>query len=287
LFDTAALYGFGANETLVGRVLKPHRSRITLCSKGGMAGVQFDDGLRRVIDGSPRAIRRNCEDSLLRLGTETIDLYYLHRWDKRVPIAESVGEMARLKAEGKVRALGLSEVSAKTLRLAHAEHPIDALQTEYSLWTRNPEIAVLEACRELGVSFVAFSPVARGFLTDAMPALAGLDAKDIRRGMPRFHADNHAANGLLLAGLRAIAERVDCSLAQLALAWLLTRGERVIPIPGTTQLAHLADNCAAAPVLLDSAALSALDALVNQRTVVGARYNASTQAEVDTEEFAA
>ena len=144
LFDTAALYGFGGNETLVGRVLKAHRSHITLCSKGGMAGVQFDDGLKRVIDGSPAAIRRNCEDSLRRLGVEVIDLYYLHRWDQKVPIEESVGEMARLKAEGKVRALGLSEVSAATLRRAHAEHPIAALQTEYSLWTRNPEIAVLD-----------------------------------------------------------------------------------------------------------------------------------------------
>ncbi|MFO1296920.1 MAG: aldo/keto reductase, partial [Rubrivivax sp.] len=157
LFDTAALYGFGANETLVGRVLKAHRSKIVLCSKGGMAGVTFPDGsMKRVIDGRPEAIRRDCEASLKRLGTEVIDLYYLHRWDKLrpVPIEESVGEMARLKAEGKVRALGLSEVSAATLKRAHAVHPIAAVQTEYSLWTRNAEIAVLAACREIGAAFV-------------------------------------------------------------------------------------------------------------------------------------
>ena len=287
LFDTAALYGFGANETLVGRVLKPHRARITLCSKGGMAGVQLADGMQRVIDGRPKAIRRNCEDSLRRLGTDVIDLYYLHRWDKRVAIEESVGEMARLKAEGKVRALGLSEVSAATLRRGHAEHPIAALQTEYSLCTRNPEIAVLDACRALGVGFVAFSPVARGFLTGALRDVAALDAKDIRRSMPRFHADAHAANLRLLDGLTASAQRAGCTLAQLALAWLLARDAPVIAIPGTTQTAHLEENTAAAAVLLDAATLAALDALVNQQTVAGARYGAATQAEVDTEQFGA
>ena len=208
LFDTAALYGFGANETLVGRVLKPHRSRITLCSKGGMAGVQFDDGIKRVIDGSPKAIRRNCEDSLQRLGTDVIDLYYLHRWDKRVPIEESVGEMARLKTEGKVRALGLSEVSANTLRRAHAEHPIAALQTEYSLWTRNPEIAVLAACKDLGTAFVAFSPVARAFLTGTLRDVGTLNGNDIRRGMPRFYPAAYAANLLLLRGFASMAGQV-------------------------------------------------------------------------------
>ena len=153
LFDTATLYGFGANETLLGRVLKAHRQRIVLCSKGGMAGVRFDDGVKRVIDGSPAAIRRNCEDSLQRLQTEVIDLYYLHRWDKAVPIEDSVGAMSRLVERGLVRAIGLSEVSAATLKKAHAVHPIAALQTEYSLWTRNPEIAVLQACRDLGTAF--------------------------------------------------------------------------------------------------------------------------------------
>ena len=285
LFDTAALYGFGANEALVGRVLKPHRSRITLCSKGGMAGVQFDDGIKRVIDGSPQAIRRNCEDSLKRLGTDVMDLYYLHRWDKRVPIEESVGEMARLKAEGKVRALGLSEVSAATLRRAHAEHPIAALQTEYSLWTRNPEIAVLSACRELGTAFVAFSPVARAFLTGTLHDVTGFDAKDIRRGMPRFQPDAYAANLALLGGLRNIAGQAGCSQAQLALAWLLAQGQHVIPIPGTTRSEHLTEDLGAADLTLDASTLAALDALINQRTVTGTRYNAQSQSEVDTEQF--
>ena len=287
LFDTAALYGFGANETLVGRVLKPHRSRITLCSKGGMAGVQFDDGVKRVIDGSPKAIRRNCEDSLQRLGTDVIDLYYLHRWDKRVPIEESVGEMARLKAEGKVRALGLSEVSATTLRRAHAEHPIAALQTEYSLWTRNPEIAVLAACQDLGTAFVAFSPVARAFLTGTLRDVGTLDAKDIRRGMPRFYPEAYAANLLLLRGFASMAGQLGCTMAQLALAWLLAQGEHIVPIPGTTSPAHLDDNLAAAHVQLDAAALATLGTLFSRQAVHGQRYNPATQTEIDTEEFAA
>ncbi len=285
LFDTAALYGFGANETLVGRVLRPHRSRITLCSKGGMAGVQGDGGLKRVIDGTPKAIRRNCEDSLQRLGTDVIDLYYLHRWDKLVPIEESVGEMARLKAEGKVRALGLSEVSASTLRRAHAEHPIAALQTEYSLWTRNPEIAVLAACRELGTAFVAFSPVARAFLTGALRDVAGLETKDIRRGMPRFYPEAYAANLALLDGFARIAGQAGCTMAQLALAWLLARGDHIVPIPGTTNPAHLDDDLAAANVVLDAPTLAALDALFNRQAVRGSRYSPAAQTEVDTEDF--
>ncbi len=202
LFDTAALYGFGANETLVGRVLKAHRQRIVLCSKGGMAGVMFDDGMKRVIDGRPETLRRNCEDSLRRLQTEAIDLYYLHRWDKQVPIEDSVGEMARLLQEGKVRALGLSEVSAATLRKAHAVHPIAAVQNEYSLWTRNAEIAVLDACREIGAAFVAFSPVARGFLTREPPDVGSLDAKDIRRHRRRGRLHAGAAGAGLAAGTR-------------------------------------------------------------------------------------
>ena len=285
LFDTAALYGFGANETLVGRVLKAHRQRIVLCSKGGMAGVMFDDGMKRVIDGRPETLRRNCEDSLRRLQTEAIDLYYLHRWDKQVPIEDSVGEMARLLQEGKVRALGLSEVSAATLRKAHAVHPIAAVQNEYSLWTRNAEIAVLDACREIGAAFVAFSPVARGFLTREPPDVGSLDAKDIRRGMPRFHPEPYAANLRLLPAYQAIAAEVGCTPAQLALAWLLARGEQVIPIPGTSKIEHLRDNLGAATVVLRPEIVSRLDALINQHTVAGERYGAQSSAEVDTETF--
>jgi aryl-alcohol dehydrogenase-like predicted oxidoreductase len=285
LFDTAALYGFGANETLVGRVLKPHRHRITLASKGGMAGVQFPDGTKRVIDGRPEAIQRNCEDSLRRLGTDVIDLYYLHRWDKKVPIEESVGAMARLVEQGKVRALGLSEVSAATLKRAHAVHPIAAVQTEYSLWTRNPEIAVLQACREVGAAFVAFSPVARAFLTGTLRDVAGLHEKDIRRGMPRFEPANYARNLALLPAYEALAAEAGCTPAQLALAWLLAQGEDVIPIPGTTSLDHLREDIAAWGVQVPAAVLQRAGALIHQGTVSGPRYNAQASSEVDTEVF--
>ena len=286
LFDTAALYGFGANETLVGRVLKPHRSRIVLCSKGGMAGVAGDDGaMRRVIDGRPEAIRRNCEDSLRHLQTDVIDLYYLHRWHKAVPIEDSVGAMSRLVERGLVRAIGLSEVSAATLKKAHAVHPIAALQTEYSLWTRNPEIAVLQACRELGTAFVAFSPLARAYLSGALRDVSGFDAKDIRRSMPRFEAAHYAANLKLLPAFEALAREAGCTPAQLALAWLLHRGPDVIPIPGTTSRAHLAENLGAAGVVLPPALAARLDALFAPEAISGNRYGAQSQVEVDTETF--
>ena len=287
-FDTAALYGFGVNETLVGKTLKAHRQQITLASKGGMAGVPGPEGKPvRVIDGRPEAIRRNCEDSLRRLQTDVIDLYYLHRWDKKVPIEDSVGEMSRLVEAGKVRTLGLSEVSAGTLRRAHAVHPITALQTEYSLWTREPEIAVLQACRELGVAFVAFSPVARGFLADAVHDVQALVPGDIRRSMPRFAPDTHAANLRLLSEYRALAREAGCTPAQLALAWLLAQGPDILPIPGTSRIEHLQDNLGAADLKLSADVLARADALINQSTVAGPRYAAQSQLEVDTETFPA
>jgi aryl-alcohol dehydrogenase-like predicted oxidoreductase len=284
-FDTAALYGFGANERLVGRVLGPHRQRFLLASKGGMTGQPVGDGgaLQRVIDGRPASIRRDCEDSLKRLGTDVIDLYYLHRWDKQVPIEDSVGAMADLQRAGKVRAIGLSEVSAATLRRAHREHPIAALQTEYSPWTRNPEIAVLEACRELGVAFVAFSPVGRGFLTDALPEPTAFDAKDIRRSMPRFAAEHWPANRTLHQRLVALAHEAGVTTAQLSLAWVLSRGEHVHVIPGTTSLAHLHENLAT-PVL-PAAVLAAVGVLMAPQAVSGDRYGAQARGEVDTENF--
>ncbi len=287
LFDTAALYGFGANETLIGKVLSRHRSRFTLASKGGMAGVQFDDGIRRVIDGRPETVRKNCEDSLKRLQTDVIDLYYLHRWDKKVPIEDSVGAMAELVRAGKVRAIGLSEVSAATLRKAHGVHPIAAVQTEYSLWTRNPEIAVLEACREIGAAFVAFSPVARGFLCDALHDVSTLAPKDIRTAMPRFAPDNYAANLQLLPPYKALAAEAGCTPAQLALAWLLHKAPHIIPIPGTGSVAHLLEDLGAMAVRLDAGLLAQLEALINQQTVTGNRYSAQSAGEVDTEEFPA
>lgn len=287
MFDTAALYGFGANETLVGNVLSKHRSRFTLASKCGMTGVDVagDGKLVRVIDGRPEAIRATCEAALKRLQTDVIDLYYLHRWDKQVPIEDSVGALADLVTAGKIRTLGLSEVSAATLRRAHAVHPITALQTEYSLWTRNPEIAVLQACRELGVAFVAFSPVARGFLCGELHDVSTLDAKDIRRTMPRFAPDPYAANLQLLTPYKAIAEEVGCTPAQLALAWLLHQGQHIIPIPGTTREAHLMDDLGAADVTLDASVMARLEALINEKTVTGNRYNEQGSREVDTEVF--
>jgi aryl-alcohol dehydrogenase-like predicted oxidoreductase len=286
LFDTAALYGFGANESLVGRVLKPHRSRIVLASKCGMTGV---DG-KRVIDGRPETIKRTCIESLQRLQTDVIDLYYLHRWDRQVPIEDSVGALADLVRQGLVRSIGLSEVSAATVRKAHAIHPIAAVQSEYSLWTREPEIAVLSACRELGIAFVAFSPLGRGFLTGAISDPATFEARDIRRGMPRFYANNFSRNQLLLKALAQVADAAGCSTAQLALAWLLAKSPatscEIIPIPGTTKIDHLNENVASLSLQVNSALLAEAERVINHTTVAGARYNEATQQEIDTEMFA-
>ncbi len=281
LFDTAALYGFGHNEELLGRVLAPHRSRFMLASK---CGIFRENGQRR-IDGRPETLRRTCEDSLRRLRTDVIDLYYLHRWDKAVPIEDSVGALADLVRAGKIRAIGLSEVSAATLRRAHAVHPIAAVQSEYSLWSREVEIAVLGACRELGAALVAFSPLARAFLADGLPDVAALADGDLRRRMPRFQPEAYARNLALLEPLRRMARDHGCTPGQLALAWLLHQGEHIIPIPGTTRLAHLEENLGAADVRLDAAACDELARLFVRDRVAGERYGAATQAEVDTEQF--
>ncbi len=253
-----------------------------LASKCGM--FRNDAGVR-TIDGRPEVIRKTCEDSLRRLRTDVIDLYYLHRVDRAVPVEESVGALSDLVAAGKIRAIGLSEVSASTLRKAHAIHPVTAVQTEYSLWTRNPEIAVLEACRELQIAFVAFSPLARGYLTGKLTNISALEPIDIRRNMPRFDAENYAKNLKLLVEVEKIAVEEECTLAQLALAWLLGRDENIVPIPGTTSLDHLRENYNATGVTLTAESAARLDRLINQSTVAGARYNAATQMEIDTEEF--
>jgi aryl-alcohol dehydrogenase-like predicted oxidoreductase len=284
-FDTAALYGFGVNEELLGRVLAPLRSRFTLASKCGVQGVKFASGMRRVIDGRPETLEQTCEDSLRRLRTEVIDLYYLHRWDRAVPIEDSVGALGKLVRAGKIRAIGLSEVSAATLERAHAVHPIAAVQSEYSLWTRNPEIAVLDACQSIGAAFVAFSPLARGFLSGALRDVSSLEAKDLRRSMPRFEAAAYAANLSLLDEYARLARAAHASMAQLALAWVLSRGAHVLALPGTTCRAHLEENLGADSVELQPALIAQLDALINQGSVVGERYTAATQAEVDTENF--
>jgi aryl-alcohol dehydrogenase-like predicted oxidoreductase len=282
-FDTAALYGFGANEELVGKALKPQRKDIHLASKCGMRGV---DG-KRVIDGRPAAIKETCEQSLRRLQTDVIDLYYLHRWDKSVPIEESVGALSELVGQGKVTSIGLSEVSAATLRKANAVHKISAVQSEYSLWTRNPEAGVLEACREIGAAFVAFSPVGRGFLAGGLTDPATLTEKDIRRPMPRFQEPHFSRNLALLEGYAKIAREVGCTKAQLALAWLLAKAPDIVPIPGTTSSTHLEENIAAADVKLDAEVMASLEALINPQTVSGPRYPAGVQAEIDTEELPA
>jgi aryl-alcohol dehydrogenase-like predicted oxidoreductase len=283
LFDTATLYGFGKNEERLGQVLAKHRSKFVLTSKCGMGGVVTDGVMKRVIDGRPATLIKECENSLRRLKTDVIDVYYLHRWDKKVPIEDSVGTLGDLVLQGKIQAVGLSEVSAATLRKAHAEYPISAVQTEYSLWTRDAEVAVLEVCKELGVAFVAFSPVARGYLC-GLADLSNLDAKDIRRGMPRFQGSNYLTNLRLMEGYKKIAKAQGCTPAQLALAWLLHKAPHIIPIPGTTSEAHMRENMLARDVRLSAATLAQLDALINQRTVVGARYEAQSQSEVDTEQ---
>lgn len=285
-FDTATLYGGGRNEERVGAVLSRHRSRFTLASKCGMAIIPVDGKMTRVIDGRPDTLRRECENSLRRLKTDVIDLYYLHRWDKKVPIEDSVGEMSRMVERGQVRSIGLSEVSAATLRRAHAVHPIAALQTEYSLWSRNAELAVLDACRDLGTAFVAFSPVARGYLCGTVSDVNALPAGDIRRGMPRFKPEHYPANQALLKGYTALANALGCTPAQLALAWLLHKAPHIVAIPGTTNESHMRDNIAAEGIGLNADVMAKVDALINQRTVSGPRYDAQATSEVDTENFA-
>ncbi len=280
--DTAAVYGFGANESLLGDVLANRRSEFVLASKCGL--FRNENGVRE-INGRPDVLKKICEDSLRRLRTDVIDLYYLHRWDKRVPIEDSIGALSDLVRDGKIRAIGLSEVSSLTLRKAHAVHPITALQSEYSLWTRNPEIRVLEDCRELGIAFVAFSPLARAFLTGEFRDVSTLAEKDLRRSMPRFQPETYAANLKLLDRYAVIANDVGCSMAQLALAWLMSRGHHVIPIPGTTKIHHLEENFGAISVELDAETCALLDATINVTTVRGPRYLASTLAEIDSEEF--
>ena len=281
-FDTAAVYGMGHNETLVGEVLGPHRDKFTLASK---CGITVGD--ERGINGTPANIKDTCERSLKRLNTDVIDLYYLHRWDKKVPIEDSVGALADLVAEGKIRTIGLSEVSAPTLRRAHATHPIAALQTEYSPWTRNPEIAVLDACHELGVTFVAFSPVGRGFLAGGARDPAKFQPGDMRLVMPRFQGEAFEANLAMLDRFAAVAAEAGCTPAQLCLAWLMQKDPTLVSIPGTTRPKHMRENAGAAAVKLSPEAMAKVESLVNGATVTGSRYPPALQASVDTEQMPA
>jgi len=281
LLDTATLYGGGRNEELVGRALRGRRDDALLASKGGMALV---DGVK-TIDGRPETLRAQVDASLGRLGVDRIDLYYLHRWDKAVPIGESVGALAEAVAVGKIGAIGLSEVSVARLHEALAVAPIAAVQNEYSLWSRNPELGMLDATRDAGVALVAFSPVARGFLAGAVADPGELAPKDIRRTMPRFQADHWPANAALLPAWRALAAEAGSTPAQLALAWVLSRGEHVVAIPGTTSLGHLRENQAAEGLEVAPEVLTRAGELIGTATVSGRRYNAAQSAEVDAETF--
>jgi aryl-alcohol dehydrogenase-like predicted oxidoreductase len=281
--DTAALYGFGANEELLAEAVSHRRNEFFLASKCGM--FKNDQGVR-TIDGRPEVLKQTCEDGLRRLNTEVIDLYYLHRWDKNVPIEESVGALSRLVEEGKIKAIGLSEVSAETLRKAHAVHPITAVQTEYSLWTRNPEIAILKACKSLGTTFVAFSPLARGFLGGILRDVTTFADKDIRKNMPRFSVENYPKNLELLAVLKSTADKYDVTMAEIALAWVLAQDEHIVAIPGTTNNTHLKNNLSASDLTLEAVDIKALNDVFSHTSIQGGRYNEATQAEIDTEEFA-
>ncbi|MGF3022090.1 aldo/keto reductase [Methylobacterium aquaticum] len=267
--DTADMYGLGRNEELIGRVLKGRRDRVVLATKFGI--VRREGSSERRIDNSPAYLTAACDASLRRLGVETIDLYYCHRRDPAVPVPEMVGAMARLVEAGKVRALGLSEVSPETLRAADAVHPIAAVQTEYSLWSRDPERGLLDACRDLGIALVAYSPLGRGFLTGAIDVEA-LAPDDFRRGNPRFQGEALAQNRRLADALGAFAGERGATAGQVALAWLMARDPQVIPIPGTRRPERLAENAAAADLALTPADIAALDGLFAPGAAAGARY---------------
>lgn len=281
-FDTANIYGLGRNEKLLGEAVSARRGEFLLASKTGIV-VQGD---KRGIDCSPAQMLASIDASLSRLKTDHIDLFYMHRFDPKVPIPEMIGALSRAIEAGKIGAYGVSEWSAAHVREAHAVHPMAAVQTEYSLWTRNPELGVLETTRELGIAFVAFSPLARGALGGELRDPGQLGDKDLRRTMPRFHARNWPSNLALIDRFDAIAAREGVAPAQLALAWLLAQGPHVHVIPGTTSIAHLEENFATLDCAISSAALDEAGALINQRSVSGHRYSAAAQATIDTEEFA-
>jgi aryl-alcohol dehydrogenase-like predicted oxidoreductase len=276
--DSAALYGSGANERLLAKAVGHRRKEYLLASK---CVLDLIDG-ERVLDGRPEVIAGSLERSLQRLGTDHIDLYYMHRLDKKVPIEESMGALVRAKDAGKIGAIGLSEMSAATIRRAHAVHPIAAVQSEYSPWVRNPEIAVLDACRELGITLVAFSPLARGFLAGSVTK-AEFKAGDIRAPMPRFNEPNFSENLKLADRFKMIATGLGISPAQLSLAWVLARAPNIVAIPGTRDIAHLEDNLGAGRITLSAEAVAAVDAIFTPGAVRGTRYTPPVQAQIDTE----
>jgi aryl-alcohol dehydrogenase-like predicted oxidoreductase len=282
-FDTAEVYGPHTNEILVGKALRPLRDKVNIATKFGFNVVETSEGPKTLpgLNSKPGHARTVAEASLKRLGIEVIDLFYQHRPDPEIPIEETVGEMAELVREGKIRALGLSEVSAATLRKAHAVHPIAALQSEYSLWTRDPEQGVLATCRELGIGFVPFSPLGRGFLAGAIKSADQLGEKDFRRGLPRFEAENIEKNLAAVARLEKLASEKNVSAAQLALAWVLHQGDFIVPIPGSRKIANLEQNVAATGISLSGEELDEIGGLVSPDNIAGQRYAAAAMAQTN------
>nr|WP_277990982.1 aldo/keto reductase [Alicyclobacillus mali (ex Roth et al. 2021)] len=273
-FDTADMYGVGENEKLVGRVLRPYRDRVVIATKFG--NVRAPDGTFLGINGRPEYVKQACDASLKRLGVDHIDLYYQHRVDPNVPIEETVGAMAELVQAGKVRFLGLSEAGAQTIRRAHKVHPITALQTEYSLWSRDVEDEILPTVRELGIGFVAYSPLGRGFLTGAIRRFEDLPEDDYRRHSPRFQGENFKRNLDLVEKIERLASEKGCTPAQLALAWVMAQGEDIVPIPGTKRVKYLEENLRALEVQLTAEELREIDAIAPKGVAAGDRYPAAS-----------
>lgn len=271
-FDTADTYGPHHNEELIGQFLASHRPKVRIATKFGIVRTPGD--YRRTIDNSAGYIRSACEGSLRRLGVERIDLYYVHRIDKGRPIEETMEDLAALRREGKIDGIGLCEVSAATLRRAHAVHPVTAVQTEYSLWTRDVEAEILPTCRELGIGFVAYSPLGRGFLTGRFQGGTAFEPGDFRAGLPRFADENASTNRLLVDVIAEFADRKACTPAQVALAWLLAQGDDIVPIPGTKQRRYLEDNAGAASINLGADELADLDRAISPLSIAGDRYTA-------------
>ncbi len=272
--DTADAYGSGHNETLIGKAIKDRRHQVIIATKFGLSDVSLG-GYTVPVNGRPEYVRSACEASLQRLGVDTIDLYYQHRVDPTTPIEDTVGTMAELVQEGKVRFLGLSEASAQTIRRAHAVHPISALQSEYSLWSRDVEAEILPTCRELKIGFVPWSPLGRGFLTGEVKTFDDLAPNDWRRMSPRFEGENFQRNLDLVDRVRAIADQKNCTPAQLAIAWLLHQGNDIVPIPGTKRVSYLLENLGALEIELTTDELDRIDAIVPKGAASGDRYPAA------------
>ncbi len=269
-FDTADVYGIGANELLVGKALRPYRDKVVIATKFG--NVRAADGKNLEINGRPEYVRQACESSLRRLGIDTIDLYYQHRVDPNTPIEETIGAMSRLVEEGKIRHIGMSEASPKTLRRASKVHKVTALQSEYSLWTRDVEKEILPTCRELGIGFVPFSPLGRGFLTGKLKDTSGFDEKDFRKNNPRFQGENFKKNLAFVGQLEGLASEKRCTASQLALAWVLAQGTDIIPIPGTKRRKYLEENVAALQINLSPEDLARISEIAPPGVAAGARY---------------